>query len=354
MSLKFVFALSLLSSSAYSQTATIPSDAKAVSEVPGTQVAQNQVTPAASVPPKKTRKKRKSDNQSRGFISDSRKVVSDRVILLANKVDGLFGNSRALDEYYSSSLKLTTGVLYNANTGEHENTVSTSLILSLPNLKAKERAFNDYWNRKPGEAPAPMFDEDFITPEEFKEQNPWDFATETGIRWTWPVGYYGKLRASRNYLTGNVVHHLLDEIGWDSQTYWASKVSLASDYAYSRYFLLRFVNEANWYMSEPSVFGTTQGPSWIYSFQDKSLFSFDLRFNMRSIKLEMYTDAYTVGFTYRTGFKKVNWIFVEISPLCAWKYDDGFAPTTTINLSLDILFGKEKTAKPKSDNPLDM
>ncbi|UYL09024.1 hypothetical protein B9G69_000350 [Bdellovibrio sp. SKB1291214] len=363
MSLKFLIALTLLSHPAFSQTE------EPLPEMPGIEEAHSieestPVTEPVFVPvpaPVPTPEKPTNKQQDTGLIgatgqliADSRNAVSDRVILLANKVDGLFGDTRALDEYYASSLKVTTGSLYNGKNGTYDNSFSTSLILSLPNLKQRERDFNDFWNRRPDQPPDVLLDEDLITPEEFKEQNPWNFATETGIRWKWPIAYYAKLRGSRNYLTGKVVHHLTDELGWDSESYWNSKVSLASDYAYSKYFLLRFINEANWYMSQPSVFSTTQGPSWIYSFYDKSLLSFDLRFNMRSIKLQMYTDSYTTGFTYRTGFKKVKWIFLEVSPLLAWRYEDDFRPSTTVNVTLDFMIGREKSSVPKSSNPLDL
>ncbi|WP_413585200.1 hypothetical protein [Bdellovibrio sp. HCB274] len=313
---------------------------------------------------KATRAKRKSIGKTKtqnGFMSstgrmitDSRDMVSDRVILLANKVDGLFGNDRALDEYYKSSLKITTTSFYNANQGTFDNNFSTSLTLSLPNLKERERAFNDYWTRKPDQPPTSVLDEDFVSLEEFKEQNPWDLATETGIRWKWPIAYFGKLRLSRTYLTDKWVDYWQNEIGWDSEALWSSKVAVTSDYAFSSYFLFRFLNQANWYMSEPSVFGTVHGPSWIYSFEDKSLFSFDLRFLVRSYELELYGDGYAAGFTYRTGFKKVPWVFLELTPVCSWSLADGFTPTTSINLRLDFLFGREKTTAAKPTNPLDI
>ncbi|WP_413575710.1 hypothetical protein ACLVWU_15250 [Bdellovibrio sp. HCB290] len=310
---------------------------------------------------KKRKKKSAKVKTDSGFMSstgriitDSRDVVSDRVILLANKVDGLFGNDRALDEYYKSSLKITTSSFYNANTGTFDNNFSTSLTLSLPNLKERERAFNDYWTRKPDQPPTSVLDEDLISIEEYKEQNPWDFATETGVRWKWPIAYFGKLRLSRSYLTQKWVDYWQNEIGWDSETLWASKVAVTSDYAFSKYFLFRFLNQANWYMSEPSVFGTVHGPSLIYSFEDKSLFSTDFRFLTRSYELEMYGEGYAVGFTYRTGFKKAPWIFLEFSPACAWMYADGFTPSTSINVKLDFLFGREKTSAPKPTNPLDI
>ncbi|WP_413558496.1 hypothetical protein [Bdellovibrio sp. HCB209] len=370
-SFKFLFAFLLITQPAFAQ---IEQEADAIeaeaASIPETPLVEPEPVPAPP-PPKPTKKelrqerrqkiKKQAEEFNQGvldatgkMIASSRDMVSDRVILLANKVDGLFGNSRALDEYYKSSLKISTGTQYNANNGTYDNSFSTSLILSLPNLKERERAFNDFWNRKPDQPPTAALEDDLISKEEFKEQNPWDFATEAGVRWKWPPAYFGKLRLAKSYLTEDWVDYWQNELGWDSETLWASKSSVTSDYAFSRYFLFRFLNEANWYMSEPSVFSTTHGPSWIYSFEDKSLVSFDLRFSTRSIQLEMYGDIYGVGMTYRTGFKKVKWIFIEIAPLCQWKLDDGFTPSTSINVKLDFLIGREKTSTPKSTNPLDI
>ncbi|MEK2687515.1 hypothetical protein AAAA73_00425 [Bdellovibrio sp. GT3] len=346
----------------------IPTAYIRAAEVRNTEAANSNYISNSKSPPKnrkpaqsKRSKKSSNGDSDPGFmsatgqmISSSRDLVSDRVILLANKVDGLFGNDRALDEYYKSSLKISMGSQYNPLKGSYDNSVSTSLTLSLPNLKERERAFNDYWSRSPDQPPSSVLDDDLISKEEFKEQNPWDLSSEAGVRWKWPPAYFGKLRLSRSYLTDNWVDYWQNEIGWDSEELWASKSSVTSDYAFSKYLLFRFLNEANWYMSNPSVFGTTHGPSWIYSFEDKSLFSLDLRFGTRSYELEMYGDSYSVGFTYRTGFKSVKWIFLEVAPLYAWRLEDGFTPTAWINIKVDILFGREKTSAPKSTNPLDI
>ncbi|MBO9666158.1 MAG: hypothetical protein J7501_05040 [Bdellovibrio sp.] len=271
------------------------------------------------------------------YVVATRDGVSDQVILLANKIDRLFGDDRALDEYYNSSLKVTTSNLYNAKTGTNNFGVSTSLNLSLPNLRATEKAIQQYWTRKPNDPAG----EQKITPEEFKEVNPWDFGSELGVRWVNPPSPFAKARANRNYLTGTVVHHLRLEYGWDSEYLWTSLASLTSDYAYNPYFLLRFVNRGDWAISD-DIFRTAHGPSWIYTFEDRSLVSFDLRLGLRSYDNAIYTDVYSAGFKYRTGFKKVDWIFMEITPAYTWTYSSGFTPTPTINLTFDFIYGKKE------------
>lgn len=273
-------------------------------------------------------------NQAADYLQGPQEGISDRVIILANQVDKLFGTTRALDEYYQSSLRVYQKSYLNTR-GSGSYDIQTNLNLSLPNWRSTEKAFQRWW------AGDTDVDDVRVTTQKFKELNPWDFTQGINVRFSRPVAYGILGRASKNFLTGGVVNHFYQQFSWDSDRLWEEVTSLTSDYAVDRKNLLRFVNEADWSISN-RVFNTYHGPSLIYTINKISLTSFDLRLITAVEDNLFYTDNYTAGITYRTALHPLDWMFLQITPELSWPRSEHFTSVWTIYVNLEIVFGSVK------------
>ncbi|WP_142695248.1 hypothetical protein [Bdellovibrio sp. NC01] len=310
------------------------------------------ITPAAEAKPKKKKKRLKGPvdtepedfekepepakpliERAADYLQGPQEGMSDRVIVLANEVDRLFGTTRALDEYYESSLRIyQTSYVNSKGSGSYD--ISTNLNLSLPNWKDTEKKFQNWWN-------GPQDDEGKVTQKEFKEANPWEFNQGVNLRFSRPVAYGALARVSKNFLTGDVVNHFYQQVGWDSDRLWESVTSLTNDYALDRKLLFRFLDEADWGISDEK-FNSYHGPSLIYTINRVSLTSFDLRLITIIEDNNLYTDNYTAGITYRTAVLPLNWLFVQITPELSWPRREHFTATWTMYFEIEIVFGSVK------------
>lgn len=299
--------------------------------VPGTGEIIN--APAPTTPPPSSDNE-SLINQAAEYLQGPQEGISDRVIILANQVDKLFGNTRALDEYYGSSLRIyQTSYLNTRGSGSYD--IQTNLNLSLPNWRSTEKTFQRWWGGDTN------VEDERVTKKEFKELNPWDFTQGVNLRFSRPLAYSVVGRASKNFLTGGIVNHFYQQFSWDSDRLWEEVTSLTSDYAVDRKNLLRFINEADWSISN-RTFNSYHGPSFIYTINKISLTSFDLRLITAVEDNLFYTDNYTAGITYRTALHPLDWMFLQITPQLSWPRIDHFTSVWTIYLSLEIVFGSVK------------
>lgn len=278
-------------------------------------------------------RKEEADDPTKSYFERSYLGISRRVVRLANSVDSIFGDQRAVDEYDGSTLRITQNALL-SESGFSTQDLQLSLNLQLPNLhdlekRAKAAITSDSVDE--GESQEQVS-------EEFKKQNPWEFRHESGVRTRWPASYFTQVRARRNYLTMAVVHHLLLQLGWDSETEWEQKTSLSSDYAINRDFLFRFLNEANWAMTN-HLFGTIHGPSVIQKIDDSSAISYDARFTTKFEGDDWYINNYTLGSTYRKAFWGRRFFF-ELKPEMSWPKWDRHGFNWNIYMSFELLFGR--------------
>lgn len=272
-------------------------------------------------------------NQAAEYLHGPQGDISDSVIILANEVDKLFGSTRALDEYYESSLHIYQKSYYNTK-GSGSYDIQSNLNLSLPNWKAAEKTFQRWWSGDTNEAKR-------ITKQEFKELNPWEVKQGLDLRLSRPLAYGAHGRLNKNFLTGPVVNHFYEQVSWDSDRLWEEVTSLTSDYAFNKRTLLRFINEADWGISQRN-FNTYHGPSLIYTINKTSLTSFDLRLITAVENNLFYTDNYTAGITYRTALHPLDWMFLQITPELSWPRQEHLTAVWTIYLSLEIIFGSTK------------
>lgn len=272
-------------------------------------------------------------NQAADYLSSSQEGISDRVIILANEVDTLFGNTRALDEYYESTLRVDQKSYVNS-IGKSSYDIQTNLDLILPNWKHTEEKIQRWWSGDDK-------NDQKVTRKEFKELNPWEVTHGVGVRLARPMAYNARWRGSRNFLTGNVVHHFYEQLSWDSDRLWEEVTSLTSDYALNRNLLLRFVNEADWGVSD-RYFNTFHGPSLIYTISKGSLTSFDARVITTTERNLLYTDNYTTSITYRSSLHPLDWMFIQITPELSWPRLQHFTAVWTLYVNLEIVFGSKK------------
>jgi len=273
--------------------------------------------------------------QASDYLFSSQEGISDRVIILANEVDSLFGSTRALNEYYQSSLVLTQKA-YGNTIGEGSYDIQTNLNLNLPNWRRAEEGFRRWWSGESEDEP-----EERVTRKEYKELNPWKFNPGLNVRFSRPLAMTLNGRLSKDFLTGPVVNHFYQQVGWDSDHLWESVTSLTSDYALSRQWLFRFLNEADWEISN-RLFNSFHGPSFVHTINKTSLTSWDFRLVTATENNNFYTDNYTAGFTYRTALRRWQWMFFQITPELSWPRRERFTAVWTLNLTLDMVFGNRK------------
>ncbi|MDG0816801.1 hypothetical protein [Bdellovibrio svalbardensis] len=287
-----------------------------------------EIAPAPQAPPEPLIK------QAAGYLQGSQEGISDQVIILANQVDKLFGNTRALNEYYESSFRIYQKSYVNTK-GSGSYDIQTNLNLSLPNWRNTEKVIQRWWS---GETEV---EEARVTKTEFKELNPWEFNQGVNLRFSRPVDYQIAGRLSKNFLTGPVVNHFFQEVSWDSARLWEEITSVTSDYALDKKNLFRFINEADWGISN-YTFNSYHGPSFVYTIDKISLASFDLRLITGTQDNKFYTDNYTAGITYRTALHPLDWMFLQITPELSWPRIEHFTATWTLYVNLEIVFGKKK------------
>jgi hypothetical protein len=250
-------------------------------------------------------------------------------------VDSIFGDRRATDEYDGSTLRFTQGATISEG-GFGTSDLSLSLNLQLPNLQSMEKRMRQSIS---DDIAGGGSTENETAQEEFKKENAtWDFNQESGLRTRWPPSYFSQLRARRNFLTKSVVHHFLLQVGWDSEAEWEQKTQLTSDYAITQGLLFRFLNEANWAMTN-HIFGTIQGPSLIQQIDDSSAISYDARILTNWEADNWYINNYTLGSTYRKALLGRR-MFIEVHPELSWPKIDQHELNWNIYISFELLFGR--------------
>lgn len=277
------------------------------------------------------------EDKTKGYLERSYFGISRRVVHLANSVDSIFGDRRATDEYDGSTLRFTQGATIAENSFS-TNDLSLSLNLQLPNLQKMEKRVRKAISEDIAGNPA-VEEEEETAQERFKKENAtWDFNQESGIRTRWPPSFFSQLRARRNFLTGPVVHHFLFQVGWDTEAEWEQKTQVTSDYAISKGLLFRFLNEANWAMTN-HIFGTVHGPSLIQQIDDSSAIAYDARILTKWEADNWYIDNYTLGSTYRKALSGRR-IFIELKPELSWPKIDRHGFNWNIYVNFELLFGR--------------
>nr|BFD65329.1 hypothetical protein HAGR004_03510 [Bdellovibrio sp. HAGR004] len=276
-----------------------------------------------------------SAQKATAYLEGTRELLSSRVIRLSESVDSLFGNARADDQKNTSTLRVSqTYYIRRGNLGADDP--GTSLNLFLPNLKRWERAVQDKIQLpKPGAGSAGTSS----SSEADTEERLWDLNSETGLVVAIPVNYFARLRLRRNFLWGYFENSFFEQIGWSKKDEWEERTSLTTDYAISRDLLFRFVNEANWAMTNRD-FDTHHGPSLIRTLSEDSALSQDFRYNTKLIGSAMYSESFVLSSTF-TQRLPMQWIYLKTTPSLSWSREDGFTPAWALYMTVELVFGNE-------------
>ncbi|UXR65516.1 hypothetical protein EZJ49_04515 [Bdellovibrio bacteriovorus] len=276
-----------------------------------------------------------SAQKATAYLEGTRELLSSRVIRLSESVDSLFGNTRADDQKNTSTLRVSqTYYIRRGNLGADDP--GTSLNLFLPNLKRWEKAVQDKMQlpqRNGGSA------DEAVVPAAEEEERLWDLNSETGLVVAIPVNYFARLRLRRSFLLGYFENSFFEQIGWSKKDEWEERTSLTTDYAFSRDLLFRFVNEANWAMTNRD-FDTHHGPSLIRTLSEHSALSQDFRYNTKLIGRAIYSESFVLSSTF-TQRMPMQWIYVKTTPSLSWSRSDGFTPAWALYMTVELVFGNE-------------
>ncbi|WP_347358676.1 hypothetical protein [Bdellovibrio sp.] len=276
-----------------------------------------------------------SAQKATAYLEGTRELLSARVIRLSESVDALFGNTRADDQRNTSTLRVSqTYYIRRGSLGADDP--GTSLNLFLPNLKRWEKAMQDKI-----QLPQRGDESDVsVTPSAVAdEERLWDLNSETGLVVAIPVNYFARLRLRRSFLLGYFENSFFEQLGWSKKNEWEERTSLTTDYAFSRDVLFRFVNEANWAMTNRD-FDTHHGPSVIRTLSEHSALSQDFRYNTKLIGRAMYSESFVLSSTF-TQRLPMQWIYLKTTPSLSWSREDGFTPAWALYMTVELVFGNE-------------
>lgn len=270
------------------------------------------------------------------YLEETRQILSDRVLRLADSIDSLFGDKRADDKKNKSTLRVTQRFFTKDGVTGGED-IQATLNLYLPNLKQLEtrmkEKFADTFDSKSDEETEPV-DEAVV---EQKEPNPWSLNQENGVILANPIDYFARLRLRRDFLSKTFSNSFYVQVGWSKKSEWEEVNSLTSDYALSRNLLFRFVNEVDWGMTNNSL-GSVHGPSLIHQISTTEAISYDLRLSNLLEGHIIYSDRASLGSTYRRLLPN-GWIFIELNPELAWERGTHFRPLYNFFVKFEFLFG---------------
>lgn len=262
--------------------------------------------------------------------------VSDAVVGMANRLDSFFGDTRSDDERNGSTLRLTpTYTFYNDRPNFFE--LGVNLNLKLRNLETKAKEIETSIRQEIIEQTplgnAPIIGE-IIKPQK-EEQWYINFESRLAAR---PALYYQAiLRIRHNFVTGPLLHHFSLSGGWDTTDAWTQKTSLVSDKALNDTLLFRFINEANWYISN-HVFRTTHGPSFIQTINKYNSVSYNFRVIAGKENGDLVRTESLLNINYRHGTPSQR-IFLDLIPGVSYPRSLAYKEVRSFTLALEYYFG---------------
>ncbi len=308
------------------------------------ETSQQPVRNMRHLPPKKA-----PESTSSGILGTEKvqKVLSHRVVSLANQLDSFFGAKRADDEKNGSTLRIIPSYRvseYHTPVGEFE----IRLNLKLLNLEREGKDLEERIFKNPDEpedqldiAGAGISDSDYekqmrkIRMEQ--EEWGWNYNVENRIIVKTPLSFFSKFRIRKNFRGSTFVHRFYNEFGWASDTQWQELASFSSDYELNRYLLFRFNNELNWQFNTNAI-SSSHGPSLLQSLSKRDSISYDLRMNGVIERFNWTLDSYGPSVTYRRQLES-KWIFYELNPALTFARLDDFKRAFSLYVRFEFVFG---------------
>lgn len=272
------------------------------------------------------------------YVEETRQILTNRVLRLADSIDSLFGDKRADDKRNKSTLRVNQRFFVKDGVSGGED-IQATLNLYLPNLKRWETRLKEKFSRsiQSEERNISSTNEDEPKKVEPEEENPWSLNQENGVILATPIDYFARLRLRREFLTKTFVNSFYVQVGWSKRKEWEEVNSLTSDYAINRSLLFRLVNEIDWGMTDKSL-SSVHGPSLIQEISKTDGISYDLRLSTVLEGHDIYSSRASLGSTYRRLLPN-GWIFLELNPELAWERETHFKPLYNFFVKFEFVFG---------------
>lgn len=280
-------------------------------------------------------------------VESSRAVVADQVVSLARRLDSLFGDEKAYDDYESSTLILEQEA-YLRERSMGTGDFSIRLNLKLPNIQKKvdtvgetivevgkdvaEAARNKKAENKKGKI--------VTTPKrKLADEEAWKFSQQSGLSVGNPINYFFKVRARLNFKGRVFANSFSEEFGWSTTEKWVETTAFWNDYAIREDILFRIINEKNWYLNTGSI-GTTHGFSIYKAISDLEALSINARMFTDNVDAEFKASKYTMGLTHRRAINR-DWVTLETTPQLVFLREKNFAGYWEVLFRLGFAIGRE-------------
>lgn len=270
------------------------------------------------------------------------KFISEKIDLLAHKIDVFFGGARAYDEATGSFIQL------NMNTQKTEgmptvNQTNMRAKLELPNTEQK---LSLLFENEPdgtqissgsGQLASDLGDSTSSAALSaiLQESKWWQFSTDVGVRFN--VGYepFVRLKGHRKQPFDVWQSRLGGTLLWKESAGYEAKTELNLDRPMGEDFLFRISSLAVWH---EIVRETDYGHS-ISLYQDLGRSrSLVYRISMQDINDPVnYETSYAIDLAYRKRIYK-HWLFMEINPALVYQEKNDFEQERRMTLSLQAMF----------------
>lgn len=287
------------------------------------------------------------------YISNAHQKTSEQVLWLANKVDSLFGDQRATDEINKTTLRISQGALWDIESARfNETDINFSLKLPTLNRRGKELLETVTPGKRKSE---PMSDESLAQETTDAELDPrfettlfpasrlqrfrrdWNFHVEPGVRIGSEFQYQVRGRVRRTFEMPLIANHFSHQATWNNSTLWRTELALNSDIQLADFWLLRFVNSANWQISERE-FDSAHGPSLIWQIGDSSATALNVRINSSTESGAYAVRSYNAGVSYNRLLMG-KWMNLEIGPGTSFARAEKFKPSWFLAARIEIIYG---------------
>lgn len=272
---------------------------------------------------------------------------------LADRVDEIFGTSRADNNKSSSTLRLTANETVenmkpdNPSFGVRFNMKLATLDRWASELKAWA---NRKWHhieeeletstgvaakvaKKKAEEEAAQSKAKLATP---VEKDPWRFSLEKKISVSLHPSFDARARVGKDFEVFSLLHTFVFEGGWTTSDLWISSLSFASSHHLAPKWILSFGNSVTYAISHRS-FVTGHGPALAYLMGEHEALSFSFSMGTSVSDHDWSAQSYTVA----SGYRLETWhnqLYFTFNPYLSFPRDNRFHGEPGLNSSLELVF----------------
>jgi hypothetical protein len=288
------------------------------------------------------------------FLDNTRSLLSDNIVGLANRMDSFFGDQRADDELNRSGLRLFYGQVLRDEKKSDEDVV-VRFNLRLPKLEdkfrfdfkkngTKDKKIDEKLRERAAKAEAaghPLSEEQ-LARERLRLQTdiyePWRFRTDIGVVASIPPRAFTRARLRKNWQLMRVVPRFVEQIGFYSDRGFIQETSMNFDYTISEgRVLLRFENTEEWRLARKEVL-TGHGPVLLYKTSDDDAWAYSAKV-FSAVNGPWFLSNYQLAVNYRRNLRG-QWLYGNVIPALDFPKYESFRRSASITLRIEALFGR--------------